>query len=151
MTAEGRADEGRAEIVRRLSAVPDRLASASRSAVGRPVPAGEWGPPEGVRHLIAVEESVWLARLTTLAAGEKPTWPWVEPAPWQGSPGASLDELLAKFAGLRGQTLAILNDFDDDGWSRTGIHATWGEVDVATLMGKALDHDDEHIAGFAAQ
>jgi hypothetical protein len=151
MTAEARADEGRAEIVRRLAEVPDRLAVASGSAIGRPVPEGEWGPTEVVRHLIAVEESVWLARLTTLAAGEKPTWPWVEPAPWEGSPGASLDDLLARFAHLRSETLAILNGFDHEGWSRTGIHATWGEVDVATLMTKALDHDDEHIAGFATQ
>jgi hypothetical protein len=150
MTAGSGAGDDRAEIVARLSAVPDRLAAASRSAVGRPMPAGEWGPTEVVRHLIAVEESVWLARLTTLAAGEKPTWPWVEPAPWEGSPGASLDELLARFARLRGETLVILNGFDDEGWSRTGIHATWGEVDVATLMKKALDHDNEHIAALAA-
>jgi hypothetical protein len=149
MTAEGRAED-RAELVARLSAIPDRLASASKSAVGRPVPAGAWGPPEVVRHLIAVEESVWLARLATFGADEKPTWPWVEPAPWQGSPGASLDDLLARFAALRGETAKILNGFDDEGWSRTGIHATWGEVDVATLMQKALDHDDEHIAGLAA-
>ena len=142
--------EGRAEILARLSTVPDRLTAAARSAVDKQVPAGEWGPTEVVRHLIAVEESVWLARLATLAAGEKPTWSWVEPAPWEGAPGASLDELLARFAGLRGETLAILNGFDDGGWSRTGIHATWGEVDVATLMTKALNHDDEHIAGFAA-
>lgn len=114
------------------------------------MPAGEWGPTEVVRHLIAVEEVAWLARLATLSTDEKPTWSWVEPAPWQGSPGASLDELLARLAGLRGETLAILTGLDEEGWSRTGIHATWGEVDVATLMGKALDHDDEHIAGFAA-
>jgi hypothetical protein len=149
MTTEAGADD-RAEILARLSAVPDRLTAAARSAVGKLVPAGEWGPSEVVRHFIAVEESVWLARLTTLAAGEKPTWPWVEPAPWQGAPGATLDELLARFAALRGEVVAVLNGFDDEGWSRTGIHATWGEVDVASLMGKALDHDDEHIAGFAA-
>jgi hypothetical protein len=143
--------EGRPEILARLSAVPDRLTDAARSAVGRSVPAGEWGPPEVVRHLIAVEEVVWLVRLTSLAAGEKPTWPWVEPAPWEGEPGASLDELLARFAALRGEVVAILKGFDHEGWSRTGIHATWGEVDVATLMTKALDHDDEHIAGFATQ
>jgi hypothetical protein len=141
--------EAQAAIVGRLSEVPDRLTAAARSAVDKPVPAGEWGPPEVVRHFIAVEESVWLPRLETLAAGEKPTWPWVEPAPWQGAPGASLDELLARFAALRGEVVAILNSFDDEGWSRTGIHETWGEVEVATLMGKALDHDDEHIAGFA--
>jgi hypothetical protein len=149
MTAEGRAAD-RAEILARLSAIPDRLASASKSAVARPVPAGVWGPTDVVRHLIAVEESVWLARLATLSTGDKPTWPWVEPPPWQGSPGASLGDLLARFAALRGETAKILNGFDDEGWSRTGIHATWGEVDVATLMQKALDHDDEHIAGLAA-
>jgi hypothetical protein len=148
MTAEVRAHD-RAEILARLSAVPDRLTDAARSAVGRPVPAGEWGPTEVVRHLIAVEEVAWLARLATLSTDEKPRWSWVEPAPWDGLPGASLDELFARFAGLRGETVAILNGFDDEGWSRMGIHATWGEVDVATLMSKALDHDEEHIAGFA--
>ena len=142
--------EAQAAIVGRLSEVPDRLTAAARSAADKPVPAGEWGPTEVVRHLIAVEESVWLPRLETLAAGEKPTWPWVEPAPWQGAPGSSLDELLARFAALRGEVVAILNSFDDEGWSRTGIHETWGEVDVATLMGKALDHDDEHIEGLDA-
>jgi hypothetical protein len=71
MTAGSGAGDDRVEVVACLSAVPDRLAAASRSAVGRPMPAGEWGPTEVVRHLIAVEESVWLARLTTLAAGQK--------------------------------------------------------------------------------
>jgi hypothetical protein len=148
MTAGGRADE-RAEVVRRLAAVPDRLAAAARSAADRPVPAGEWGPPEVVRHLIAVEDVVWHTRLRQLAATDRPTWPWAEPEPWRGDPGATLDELLASYEARRRETVAILDGLDEETWSRTGIHATWGEIDVAALMVRALAHDDEHIASFA--
>jgi hypothetical protein len=150
MTAEAgsRRTADRAEIVGRLAAIPDRLAEAARSAVGRPVSAGEWGPSDVVRHLIAVEEVVWHTRLRQLAAADRPTWPWVEPEPWQGEPGATLDELLESFATRRGETVAILDGFDEPTWSRTGIHATWGEIDVPALMVRAVDHDDEHIASF---
>jgi hypothetical protein len=147
MTAGGRAEDT-VDIRRRFAGVPDRLAAAARSAVGRPVAAGEWSPSEVVRHLIAVEEVVWLVRLRQLAADEKPIWPWVEPGPWQGQPDATLDELLAMFAALRTKTVGILDGFDEEGWSRSGIHATWGEVDVAALMERAIDHDEEHIASF---
>ena len=153
MTAETGSASGRtahrAELVRRLAAIPDRLAQAARSAVGRDLPPGEWGPEEVVRHLIAVEDLVWHGRLRQLAAADRPTWAWVEPAPWQGSPDATLDELLARHAADRGETVAILDGFDDATWNRTGIHATWGEIDVAGLMVRAVDHDDEHIASFA--
>jgi hypothetical protein len=143
--------EDRASVRPRLAAVPDRLAIAARTAAGRPVPAGEWSPAEVVRHLIAVEEVVWHSRLGQLAAADRPAWPWLEPGPWQGQPDATLDELLGTFAELRGQTVAILDGFDDEGWTRTGIHATWGEVGVVELMNRAVDHDDEHIASFVAQ
>jgi hypothetical protein len=141
--------EDRAIVRRRLAAVPDRLAAASRSAADKPVPAGEWAPSEVVRHLVAVEEVVWQTRLRQLAAADRPTWQWVEPAPWQGEPDATLDELLEAFATRRGETVAILDGFDEATWSRTGIHATWGEIDVPSLMVRAVDHDDEHIASFA--
>ena len=146
MTVDARVDD-RGDVRRRLAAVPDRLAAAARSAVGRSVPAGEWGPSEVVRHLIAVEEVVWHARLRQVAAADRPTWSWVEPEPWQGDPGATLDQLLAAFAARRGQTVAILDGFDDATWRRTGRHETWGDLGVVALMIRAVDHDDEHIAG----
>jgi DinB family protein len=140
----------RVEVRRRLAAVPERLTDGARSAVGRPVPAGEWGPPEVIRHLIAVEAEVWHTRLSQLEAAEKPAWPWVEPAPWAGDPGATLDDLLGVFAERREQTVAILDGLDEAGWGRTGLHATWGELDVVNLMTRAVDHDDEHVAGLEA-
>ncbi len=143
-------DETRADLRRRLAEVPQRLAVATRAAAEVPVPAGEWTPAEVVRHLIAVEEEVWHGRLRQLAIEEQPHWPWTEPDRWLGDPGASLDDLLLVYADRRGTTLAILGGLDDAGWARTGVHATYGVLDVAVLMTRAIDHDEEHLASFHA-
>jgi hypothetical protein len=142
---------GRSELVDRFASFPDRLADAARAAAGRPVAAGEWTPELVVRHLIAVEGEVWRARLAELAAGGEPRWSWVEPGPAPGSPDASLDDVLDVIAGLRAGTVGFLRvfDLDDGGWSRAGIHETYGRLDVAALLRVAIDHDDEHLAGLA--
>lgn len=141
-------EDRRAVLRRRLEDVPDRLAAAARAAVDRPVPDGEWTPADVVRHLIAVEEEVWHSRLRQLATEDRPIWPWAEPDRWIGSPDASLDDLLAIYAGDRGATIEILDALGEAGWARTGEHATFGVLDVASLMDRAIDHDDEHIASF---
>ena len=135
-------------LVDRLAAVPDRLSEVATSAPAPP--PGEWTTSEVVRHLIAVEQEVWLPRLAKLETEEHPQWEWAEPGPWPGDPGATLDELLDRYRGLRAATLARLAALDDAGWARTGTHQTFGELDVAGLMTKAIDHDEEHVAGLAA-
>jgi hypothetical protein len=142
--------EGRRRLLDALRSVPARLASAARSAEARPTVPGEWTPAEVVRHLIAVEREVWHPRLAALAAEHHPTWAWVEPDRWTGEPGASLDRLIDVHDADRGSTVAILAALDDAGWARTGTHATFGVLDVAGLMTRALDHDEEHLASFAA-
>ena len=144
-------DETRADLRRRLAELPQRLAVATRAAAEVPVPAGEWTPAEVVRHLIAVEEEVWHGRLRQLATEERPRWPWTEPDRWLGAPDASLEDLLLVYADRRGTTIMMLDALDDDGWRRTGEHATFGVLDVAALMTRAIDHDDEHIASFGDQ
>jgi hypothetical protein len=141
-------DDRRADLRRRLVEVPDRLAVAARAAADRLVPDGEWAPADVVRHLIAVEEDVWHGRLRQLATENRPRWPWTEPDRWLGSPDASVDDLLAVYADRRGSTIDILDALDDEGWSRTGDHATYGTLDVAALMTRAIDHDEEHLASF---
>jgi len=142
-----RVPSDRAEILERLASFPARLAEAARAAEGRPVPAGEWTPAEVVRHLMAVEGEVWLARLASLAAGGQPRWSWTEPGPLPGLENASLDDVLGLFGRLRASTLDLLRMFDDQGWARTGMHDTFGRLDVAGLLRRAIDHDDEHLAG----
>jgi DinB family protein len=138
----------RADLRRRLAEVPDRLALATRAAADGPVPSGEWTPADVVRHLIAVEKEVWHVRLRQLVAQDKPRWPWAEPDRWLGAPDAPLDDLLAIYAGHRRTTIEILDALGEAGWARTGEHATYGVLDVASLMDRAIDHDEEHIASF---
>ena len=135
-------------VIERAAAVPDRLTDAARAAPPEPPAPGEWPPTDVVRHLIAVEEEVWHVRLRQLIAEDEPHWAWAEPDRWQGSPDASLDELLVAYAERRATTIAMLTELGDEGWSKTGVHATFGRLDAAGLMQKALDHDDEHIASF---
>lgn len=135
-------------LLDRLAGVPDQLATAARSAPA--AAAGEWSPSDVVRHLIAVEEEVWQLRLRHLATEEHPIWAWTEPDRWQGEPDASLDRLLEVHRVARSATVGMLNAFDDADWARTGTHETFGVLDVAALLEKAADHDDEHLSGLRA-
>jgi DinB superfamily len=139
-------DADRANLIAALAAVPSRLAVAARATSPDPPAPGEWTPSEVVRHLIAVELEVWHPRLAQLGAEDHPLWPWVEPGPWPGEPDASLDRLLEVYGLARAVTVASLNALDDAGWTKTGTHATFGILDAAGLMTRAIDHDDEHVA-----
>ena len=143
-------DDRRRQLLERLAAVPDQLADSARAASPEPPAPGEWTPSEIVRHLIAVELEVWHPRLAMLATEEDPQWPWAEPDRWTEEPGASLDTLLARYRAARTSTIATLEALDDAGWARTGTHATYGVLDVASLMDRAVDHDEEHLRSFAS-
>ena len=138
------------ELIAALGAFPERLALTAHAADGVPLPAGEWGPSEVVRHLIAVERAVWHVRFAQVAVDDDPQWDWTEPGPTPELDGASLDHILAVFAEVRGQTVATVRAFDAEGWARHGTHATYGVLDVAGLLRLAVDHDEEHLAGLAS-
>lgn len=133
-----------------LAGFAARLVDAARVAADRPIPAGEWGPVQVVRHLIAVELDVHQARLTDLATNHDPRWDWVEPGPWPGEPGLTLEDLLARFEALRAATVTIVTALDDAGWARTGTHARLGVWDVAGLLRNAIEHDEQHLVGLMA-
>lgn len=46
-------------------------------------------------------------------------------------------------------TVALVRTLDDAGWTRAGIHATYGRLDVTGLLRLATDHDEEHIKGLS--
>ena len=148
----GRAVSARLAVVARLGAFPARLAAFARQveaaeAAGSGTPAGEWTPRDVVAHLVAVEGVVWQARLAMLSASpDEPAWTWTEPGPIEDPAASTLEGALGLFSAGRGLTLARLEALDDAGWARTGVHATFGRLDVAGLMRVAADHDDEHLA-----
>jgi hypothetical protein len=136
-------------LVEAFAGFPDRLRVAARAAADRPVVAGEWGPAEVVRHLIAVEGKVWQARLARVAAEDDPHWAWTEPGLAPGFDDAGLDQILAAFAAARAETAATVWALDEAGWARFGTHSTYGRLDVEGLLRLASDHDDGHLAGLA--
>jgi DinB superfamily len=133
-----------------LAAYPDHLASAAHGAAMRPTPAGEWTPAEVVRHLIAVEIDVHQARLLDVAINDGTKWAWTEPRPWPGEPDLDLDGVLERFAAMRAVTVATVQALDSDGWARSGIHATYGRLDVGGLLRLAIDHDEDHLRSLEA-
>jgi hypothetical protein len=141
----------REALLEAFAAFPQRLGSAARAAADVPVAAGEWGPAEVTRHLVAVEREVWQARLTQVALEDDPHWGWTEPGPEPDLQGASLDTILAAFGAARARTHAMVTALDEDGWRRSGTHATYGVLDVAGLLGLAIDHDGEHLEGIATE
>lgn len=135
-------------LLERLDGVPDRLA---RAACGAPPAAapGEWSPSDIVRHLVAVELKVWHVRIAQLATEDHPVWAWAEPDRWQDEPGASLERLLDVYRASRSRTIALLAALDEADWVRTGTHETFGVLDVASLLSRAADHDEEHLLSLA--
>ena len=128
-----------------LAAVPSRLAAAIPLA--SPAAAGEWTPREVLLHLLAVEDEVWQARLHQLATEPEPHWPWFEPGLAAFS-GDTWQAVLEAFRASRGRTIASLDALDDAAWTKTGVHERFGRLDVAALLRRAIDHDEEHIASF---
>ena len=129
-----------------LAGVPDRLASAIPAA--RPAPAGEWTPRQVLLHLLAVEDEVWQPRLRQLEGEQEPHWPWFEPGLAAFEAGDSWEAVLDAFGASRERTVAHLDALLHDGWAKTGVHERFGRLDVAALLRRAIDHDEEHIASF---
>ena len=139
----------RDKLVGAFATFPDRFAEAAVAAEAVTVPPGEWGPSEVGRHLVAVELAVWHARFDEVATQDDPQWSWTEPGPSPALEAASLDAILAMFAQVRAQSVALVRAFDDAGWARSGTHATYGVLDVGGLLALAIDHDEEHLRGIA--
>ncbi len=139
---------GQRELRDALAALPARIRAAATAIAdpsARPAP-GEWSAREVVLHLAAVDEEVWHPRLDALQAEDFPHWPWVEPGQWAGPGDATFDGALDAFMALRAATIARLDALDDAGWARRGLHATYGELDVAAMLRIVRDHDEEHLA-----
>ena len=140
--------EARDALVERFRAGPARVAelapaAAAVAARGDRVPDG-WSEREIVAHLVRVDREVFQVRLLDLTRPSEPHWSWVEPGAEPGR--ATLATLVAQFATIRKATVAHLAGLDDAGWARSGVHATYGRLDVAGLLGIAIDHDADHIA-----
>lgn len=131
-----------------LSTIPTQISEVAQCADGKPQPAGQWSLNMEIAHLAHVEAVIWQARLKQMAAEENPRWQWTEPpleSWWSLFESQSLEQLLVTFAARRQETVNHLRGLTEEGWRRTGTHATFGQMDVAGLCARILEHDEEHL------
>lgn len=105
----------------------------------RPAP-NVWSMADVLSHLIAVEGQ-YFYRLQRVLTEERPFLPAIHPDPTTHNLQADVDE----FAAARQKTLALLQEVTEEGWGRTAVHETQGEVTFQFLVQFLVDHDREHL------
>ncbi len=110
--------------------------------------AGGWRPRDVVGHLITGEQTDWIARTRRiLEDGTSREFDRFDRfAMLERDRGASLDELVERFAALRTANLATLAELVTDAdLDRRGLHPSLGEVTLRELLATWAVHDLDHI------
>ena len=105
---------------------------------------GTWNVPEVVGHLIEGDRSNWIPRVRMiLEFGESKPFTPFDRTPVVGT----LDELLDRFAALRGESVASLRELDlhPEDLLKTGIHPVYGRVTLGQLIATWAVHDLTHL------
>ena len=113
------------------------------------VPDQGWRPKDVVGHLITGELSDWIARTERILehGTERPFDRFQRFAHEDRDAGATLDDLLERFATLRAANLARLEELVADAdLDRRGMHPSLGEVTLRELISTWAVHDLDHTA-----
>lgn len=113
---------------------------------------GTWSPYDVIGHLIHGERTDWIPRARHILAGETRAFePFDRTAQFRESKDRSLAELLATFAELRRQNVAVLlgMKLTDDDLERRGLHPELGEVTLGQLLATWVVHDLDHVTQVA--
>ena len=134
------------EVLRHmLGGLPDRLVLADEGP-------GTWSAVAVVGHLIHGERTDWIPRVRHIMAGRtEPFEPFDRFAQSNTGQGWPIAELLAEFAVLRRESLAVLGSFGLSAadLDRRGRHPDLGEVTLGQLIATWVVHDLDHIAQVA--
>ena len=110
---------------------------------------GGWRPRDVVGHLISAELDDWIPRVRRiLEDGTSQAFdPFDRFAHIERDRDATLDDLVARFAGLRTESLAALaSSVGPSDLDRRGLHGSLGEVTLRELLATWSVHDLDHIS-----
>ena len=109
-----------------------------------------FSPYDVVGHLVHGERTDWVARMEViLSDGENKTFtPYDRFAQYEESKGKTLNQLLDEFKTIRAENIEILRskNINEKDFTRTGIHPSFGEVQLSQLISTWAVHDLTHIA-----
>jgi hypothetical protein len=130
-----------------LDALGFVLARATPAALeARPRP-DEWSARENVAHL-ARHHAVFLARLRRLLAEDRPAlgrYRAEDDPDWPDWAALPFDSVLERLRTLRAELIALVRSLPPQECARTGIHPTFGELDVAGWLEFFLLHEAHHL------
>jgi hypothetical protein len=127
-----------------LDLILDRATPAALDARPRPE---EWSARENLAHL-ARHHAVFLERLRRLQAEERPAlgrYRAEEDPEWPAWSTLPADEVLGRMRALRAELVAIVRGMSPAESGRTGLHPTFGEMDVAGWLDFFLLHEAHHL------
>jgi hypothetical protein len=125
-----------------LIGLPDAWTDAQDVAEGR-------RPRDVLGHLITGEETDWIPRTRRILeqGTSLPFDRFDRFAMLERDAGVPLDDLVERFAALRGASLAALAELAVDAdLDRRGLHPSLGEVTLRELLATWAVHDLDHIA-----
>jgi hypothetical protein len=134
--------EGAAQAMQaELEAFPDGLAA------WHPAP-GEWCVKETLGHIIEAERRGFNGRIRSILAAYDPvflTWDPEAVARERGDCGRDLADVLAEFAALRSDSVALVRDLRDTDLGRGGQHPQVGYLRIGDLLHEWVHHDGNHF------
>ena len=140
-----------ASLVSRLTTQLDSLgvvlARATPAAVEARPRSEEWSARENLAHL-ARHHAIFLARLRRLLAEDRPAlgrYRAEEDPEWPAWAALPLGEVLDRLRALRAELVGLVRSLSPAESARTGLHPTFGEMDVAGWLDFFLLHEAHHL------
>jgi hypothetical protein len=123
------------------------VTGSTPGALSRKPAADEWSAATIISHM-ADAELVYAVRIRTALTQPGGLLPRYDEKAWADRFGPFDEDphrALARFRGVRENTLVILDSVTDDEWARKGFHEEVGEITVAGLVDRMAAHDAAHL------
>ena len=136
-----------ARLETQLEALDPILARASPAALDARPRADEWSARENLAHL-ARHHAAFLERMARLLAEDRPAlgrYRAEDDPEWPAWAGLPADEAVARLRRLRANLIALVRSLSPAQSARTGVHPTFGEMDVAGWLHFFLLHEAHHL------
>jgi DinB superfamily len=107
----------------------------------------EWSARENLAHL-ARHHAVFLERLRRLLAEDRPPlgrYRAEEDPDWPAWATLAMDDVLDRLRALRTELVGVVRSLSPAQAERTGLHPTFGEMDVAGWLHFFLLHEAHHL------
>jgi hypothetical protein len=147
---EEKLDEGDILGVLRKCPALFRKAAAGASPkwlAGRPS-GGDWSRKDILAHMLDTE-TVMAFRIRKMICEEDPNLSFFDQERWIGGlrpyREKNAGKLVARFAALRAENVALLSSLGEDQMKRTGVHPESGRLTLEELAVRMARHDVNHL------